>query len=176
MTAVPADWVVVMLGSNIEPEHYLPAAVRDLSSLGRILAVSSVWQTAAVGDTSQPDFCNAGVLLESMSHPSELVDQLRAIESHLDRVRDPQNKNSARTIDLDLAVIPGPPTSIAGKQFPDPEIAERVFLAVPLQEIWPEFVFPDGRSIKDVATQLLERDGPRLRLKKRDGISLAVPR
>jgi 2-amino-4-hydroxy-6-hydroxymethyldihydropteridine diphosphokinase len=113
MTVVPADppaagreatWAVVMLGSNIDPERHLPAAVRELSSLGRVLAVSSVWQTAAVGDATQADFCNAAVLLESASEPSGLLAQLHAIESRLGRVRDPQNKNAARTIDLDLAV------------------------------------------------------------------------
>ena len=176
MTAAPADRAVVMLGSNIEPERYLPAAVRELSSLGRIVAVSSVWQTAAIGDTTQADFCNAAVLLEPTSPPSELLNQLHAIESRLGRVRDPLNKNAARTIDLDLAIISGPPESIADKKFPDPEIADRVFLAVPLQEIWPEFVFPDGRPIKDVAARLLDRDGERLRLKKCNGISLPVPR
>jgi 2-amino-4-hydroxy-6-hydroxymethyldihydropteridine diphosphokinase len=176
MTAAPADRVVVMLGSNIEPEQSLPAAVRELASLGRVVAVSSVWQTAAIGDTTQADFCNAAVLLEPNFAPSQLLIQLHAIESRLGRIRDPQNKNAARTIDLDLVIIPGPPSTIAGKQFPDPEIADRVFLALPLQEIWPEFAFPGGRPIKDVAARLLDRDAQRLRLQKRDEISLPIPR
>jgi 2-amino-4-hydroxy-6-hydroxymethyldihydropteridine diphosphokinase len=161
-----------MLGSNIDPERNLPAAVRELSSLGRVLAVSSVWQTAAIGDTHQADFCNASVLLESTCQPPELLAQLHTIESRLGRVRDPHNKNAARTIDLDLAVIPGPSRSVGGKSFLDPQIAERVFLAVPLDEIWPEYVLPDRRSIGEVAAFLRERDAGRLRLTKRNDIAL----
>jgi 2-amino-4-hydroxy-6-hydroxymethyldihydropteridine diphosphokinase len=183
MTAGPAESAgatgnanrfVVMLGSNIDPERNLPAAVHQLLTLGRVVTVSSVWQTAAIGDTTQADFCNAAVLLESTRRPSDLLDQLRAIESRLYRVRDPRNKNAARTIDLDLAVVSGSPMSIAGKQFPDPEIVERVFLAVPLQEIWPDFVFPDGRPIGEVAARLAERDGEKLRLTKRGDIVLPL--
>lgn len=164
--------VVVMLGSNIEPERNLPAAVGELRSLGRVVAVSSVWQTSAIGDPNQADFCNAAVLLETLLRTEDLLSRLRAIEDRLGRIRDPHNKNAARTIDLDLAVIPGSPGPVSGKSFPDSEIEERVFLAVPLEEIWPGFVLPDGRLIGEVAALLRGRDGERLRLKKRDDILL----
>ncbi|QDT53090.1 2-amino-4-hydroxy-6-hydroxymethyldihydropteridine pyrophosphokinase [Caulifigura coniformis] len=165
--------VVVMLGSNIAPERNLPAAVGELSGMGRILAVSSVWQTAAVGDTTQADFCNAAVLLETASNPIEFLRHLNEIEARLGRVRDPRNKNAARTIDLDLAVVPGPPQSVAGKALPDPDIAERVFLAIPLSEVLPSFQLPDGRPITEVASLLQERDAEKLRLRPRPDIRLA---
>jgi len=168
------DGVVVMLGSNIRPEANLPAAVRELASVGTVTGVSSVWQTAAIGDTTQTDFCNAAVHLATALEPLELVARLNAIETRLGRVRDPRNKNAARTIDLDLAVVSGQPCSADGKTFPDPEIAERLFLALPLEEIWPAFVLPDGRKIGEVAAALLERDAERLRLQKRDDIPLSV--
>jgi 2-amino-4-hydroxy-6-hydroxymethyldihydropteridine diphosphokinase len=96
--AKPADHsaaVVVMLGSNIQPERHLPAAVRELSALGRVNAVSSVWQTAPIGDTRQADFCNAAVLLETPLRPEELLRHLSEIEQRLGRVRHPLNKNPA---------------------------------------------------------------------------------
>ncbi len=52
----PANLAYLSLGSNIEPEHNLPEAVAQLARFGQIKAVSSVWQTAAVGFTEQPDF------------------------------------------------------------------------------------------------------------------------
>jgi 2-amino-4-hydroxy-6-hydroxymethyldihydropteridine diphosphokinase len=167
-----ADCVVVMLGSNIEPERNLPLAVGELGALGRVVAVSSVWQTAAIGDTNQADFCNAAVLLRTELEPAAIIARLNDIEARLGRVRDPRNKNAARTIDLDLAVIPGPARSVGGKEFPDPEIVERVFLAAPLEEIWPEVVLPDGRLIGQVAAFLRERDGARLRLRRRGDVVL----
>lgn len=166
--------VAVMLGSNIEPERNLPAAVKALDQLGRVVATSSVWQTAPIGDTQQADFCNAAVLLETVLEPAELLRRLRDIELDLGRVRNPGNKNAARTIDLDLSVIAGPPCVIAGKLFPDPDIAERVFLAVPLQEVLPDFQLPDGRKIGDVAGALRERDTAKLGLELRADIELTT--
>jgi len=162
-----------MLGSNIDPERNLPAAVAELAQLGQVAAVSSVWQTAAVGDTSQCDFCNAAVLLEAAVEPAALLRRLNEIEQRLGRVRDPLNKNAARTIDLDLAVLPGPAQTVAGKSFPDPEIAGRVFLALPLSEVLPDFQLPDGRPISEVAQQLRDRDSVKLRLQPRPDIRLA---
>ncbi len=166
--------VAVMLGSNIDPERNLPAAVKALGGLGRVVATSSVWQTAPIGDTEQADFCNAAVLLETALEPAELLPRLRDIELDLGRVRNPGNKNAARTIDLDLGVIAGPLCVIAGRMFPDPDIAERVFLAVPLQEVLPDFRLPDGRKIDDVAASLRERDAAKLRLKQRADIELTT--
>ena len=64
------------LGSNIEPERNLPEAVAQLSRFGRIKAVSSVWQTAAVGYTEQADFLNGAVLLETTLSAKELRERV----------------------------------------------------------------------------------------------------
>ncbi len=168
-----AQCVAVMLGSNIAPEYHLPAAVQHLRRLGRIAAVSSVWQTAPIGDTAQADFCNAALLLETDLDIAELLRHLRDIESQLGRVRDPRNKNAARTIDLDLAIIPGSPRTLGQKTFPDPEIAERVFLAVPLDELLPDYRLPNGRALGMVANELRQRDAVDLRLSLRSDIALA---
>ncbi len=172
-TAIGAgQLVVVMLGSNIDPEHYLPEAVRELAALGEIEASSSVWQTAPIGYTEQADFCNAAVSLRTSLSVRDLLKKLRSIEDQLGRVRDPRNKNAPRTIDLDLAVIPGPPRIVAGKMFPDPDLSERVFLAVPLAEVLPGFTLTSGHSISAVAQTLEARDGARLRLQRRSDIRL----
>jgi 2-amino-4-hydroxy-6-hydroxymethyldihydropteridine diphosphokinase len=163
---------VIMLGSNIQPELHLPAAVRELQALGDVLAISSVWQTAPVGFLDQADFCNAAVLLETPLDSVELLARLRDIENRLGRVRDPLNKNAPRTIDLDLAVVPGPPRMVAGRMLPDPDLSKRVFLAIPLQEILPDFHLPSGRPISEVAAELRDRDAEKLRLRPRKEIKL----
>lgn len=167
--------VVVMLGSNIEPEKFLPAAVEMLGSLGQVTKVSSVWQTRAIGYEHQDDFCNAGVLLETSLSPAVLLKRLRTIETRLGRVRDPLNKNGPRTIDLDLAVLSGSPRVVSGRMFPDPDIADRVFLAAPLEEILPDFSMPDGRGIGEIAAQLRHRDARKLGLSLRPDILLQSP-
>ncbi len=51
----------LLLGSNIEAERHLTLAVRELSRLGTLRAVSHVWETPPVGCGDQPNFLNAGV-------------------------------------------------------------------------------------------------------------------
>jgi 2-amino-4-hydroxy-6-hydroxymethyldihydropteridine diphosphokinase len=77
--------VIIMLGSNIEPGRNLPDAVHALGSIGEVIAVSSVWQTAAVGDPSQADFCNAAAVVETEVPLRDLPAHLRSIEDRMGR-------------------------------------------------------------------------------------------
>jgi 2-amino-4-hydroxy-6-hydroxymethyldihydropteridine diphosphokinase len=154
----------VSLGSNIEPESNLPAAVRLLTGLGRVAAVSRVWQSAPVGDVNQPDFCNAAVLLETDLDAEALCVELRRIESRLGRIRDPHNKNAPRTIDLDLSLFNDDVREVGGRNIPDPDILTRSFVAGPLAEIAPEAVHPVMQtSLAEIAAAILPRTVLRLR-------------
>jgi len=142
----------IALGSNISPERNLPLAVRHLARLGEIEALSSVWQSTPVGDLNQADFCNAALILRTSHFPLDLKAELRKIESLLGRVRDPANKNAARTIDLDIALFDDLVLKMPGLQIPDPEIPARPFLAVPLAELDPEFLHPQlGITLGEIA-------------------------
>ncbi len=161
--------VWITLGSNIRPEHYLPEAVESLSLLGEVKKCSSVWQSAPVGDPDQADFCNAALLLETELELDELRHSLRMVETQLDRVRDPDNKNAARTIDLDIAFFNSFIVETSEITIPDPEIANRPFLAVPLAELTPDYVHP---LLKVSLKELAERAPDAILLKRRDDISL----
>lgn len=141
--------VAISLGSNIRPEQNLPAAVRELRSAGEILAVSSVWESAAVGFPDQANFLNAAVLLATRLPIEELKQTvLRPIEEKLGRVRDPGNVNAPRTIDLDISIFLSPAESLVL----DDEILTRPFVAVPLAEVLPDFVHPEtGQTLAEIA-------------------------
>lgn len=150
------------LGSNIEPEQNLPAAVRELAAFGRVLAVSSVWESAPFESRGATDrsahaagqnFLNAAVLLETELSPSDLYDQaIAAIEQRLGRVRDPHDKNAPRTIDIDLSLFNRDVLEFGSRRVPDPEILKRSFVAVPLAELDPNYVHPiEGRRLADIA-------------------------
>ncbi len=141
------------LGSNINPEVNLPQAVQRLTQFGIVSNKSSVWQSAPVGDPDQPDFLNAAVLLETEYAATALCDQVvPEIELALKRVRDPQNKNGPRTIDLDLVLYNAETLQIAHRTIPDPEIESRIFLAVPLAEIAPNYNVPGlNRTLVEIA-------------------------
>jgi 2-amino-4-hydroxy-6-hydroxymethyldihydropteridine diphosphokinase len=142
------------LGSNMEPEHNLPEAVAQLARFGRIKAVSSVWQTAAVGFTNQPDFLNAAVLLETELSASILKEQaITQVENSLGRVRT-ENKNGPRPIDIDIMLFNHDVVSIGLRHIPDPELLERSFVAIPLAEIAPDYVHPETKvTLAEIALQ-----------------------
>jgi 2-amino-4-hydroxy-6-hydroxymethyldihydropteridine diphosphokinase len=166
----PLVRAAILLGSNIEPERHLPAAVRELAAMGTGFTVSQVWQTAPVGFTDQADFCNAAVVMEIRIAADELRSRLRDVEHRLGRVRDPANKNAPRTIDLDLGFLLNR-DGMTGDH--DPAIWERVFLAVPLAEVVPGVHNPaTGESIKGAAERLHARDGAALRLSLRADLRL----
>ena len=146
------------LGSNILPHQHLPEAVRRLARLGRIAAVSGVWQSRPVGDEAQADFCNAAVLLETGLTPAELTADsgpLRTIEAELGRVRVPHNRNAARTIDIDLSLYDHECRTIGRKTLPDPDLLTRSFVALPLAELDADYLHPvTGEPLRNIAEQL----------------------
>jgi 2-amino-4-hydroxy-6-hydroxymethyldihydropteridine diphosphokinase len=142
------------LGSNIEPERNLPAAVTQLARFGRIRAVSTVWQTAPIGFADQPDFLNAAALLETPLSAQALREQVIVqIEQNLNRVRT-ANKNAPRTIDIDIMLFNHDVLSLGRRRIPDPEVLERPFVVIPLAEIAPDYVHPQtGQTLEQIAGQ-----------------------
>jgi 2-amino-4-hydroxy-6-hydroxymethyldihydropteridine diphosphokinase len=165
-----ANRAYLSLGSNIEPEQNLPAAVRELAAFGRIVAVSSVWESAPFGSANAADraerihgdnFLNAAVLMETDLSPSAVYRQaIAGIEQRLGRVRDPQNKNAPRTIDIDLSLFNRDVLVVAGHNIPDPEIVQRAFVAIPLAELDPDYIHPlENRTLADIAADWTSNSG-----------------
>ncbi len=148
------DWfspnrALISLGSNIDPVSNLQAAVRELQSGGNVKQASRVWESPPAGFLDQPNFLNAAVLLETPFSAAELKHNvLRRVELHLHRVRDPENINGPRTIDVDLSIFITPLKSEAF----DADMLTRAFVAVPLAELFPEFVHPKtGQTLAEIA-------------------------
>jgi 2-amino-4-hydroxy-6-hydroxymethyldihydropteridine diphosphokinase len=140
------------VGSNLDPEDHVRRALRLLRERLRITAISSFFRTPPLGRPEQPDFLNGVVEVETDLPPRELRAVLREIEAGLGRVRT-ADKFAARTIDLDLIVY----AKVKEKdpRLPDPEIAERDFLAVPLAELAPELRLPGrGETLAELAAAL----------------------
>jgi len=160
------------LGSNIEPEHNLMQAVARLAQHGRVAAASAVWQTEPVGLSDQPDFLNAAVLLETTLTAHELrAGPIAQIERELDRVRT-ENKNSARTIDIDIMLFNRELLTVGHRRIPDPEVLERPFVAIPLAEIAQDYVHPEtGQKLRDIAAQF---DPAAAGMRKRSDVILCL--
>lgn len=139
--------VYIALGSNINAADNLPAAVRLLGNHGTVAEFSTVYETLPVAFHDQPNFLNAAVLLETgldVNAVFEIV--VPDVENALHRVRDPDNRNGPRTIDLDVALFNELVIQFDGHELPDPDIETRPFVGIPLAEIAPDYIHPIRRK------------------------------
>lgn len=120
------------IGSNIKPEIHLPQAIKMLHQHGEIQAVSTPWESHAVG--GGPNFLNVCVLIETaLDFEGMKREIVHAIESALGRVRG-MDKNAPRIIDVDIIMIDGQAISL--EKWSNP------FVIVPMAEIAPDCIHP----------------------------------
>lgn len=135
----------VALGSNLgEREALLRAAMEQMSQLPetRLGRISSLYDTAPVGELDQPNFLNAVVQLETALTARQLLWNLLLIERRLGRVRHVARRYGPRTIDLDLVLFGDQVIDTPDLKLPHPEYHRRAFVLVPLAEIEPRLVHP----------------------------------
>ncbi|MEM7030035.1 MAG: 2-amino-4-hydroxy-6-hydroxymethyldihydropteridine diphosphokinase [Chloroflexota bacterium] len=152
------------LGSNIEPEINIQAAIARLADYSHLVAVSSIWETPPVGYKDQANFLNGAVIVETDLTASLLKENvLERIERELDRVRT-SNKNGPRTIDLDLVLFNQAVFDLSGRKIPDPDLLKRGFIAIPMAEVAPEYIHPlTGQMLKIIAAQFAAEKGRMIR-------------
>ncbi len=132
----------VAVGSNINPARNVRAAIRALAERVRVAAISTVYRTEPECRPGQPPFYNCVIEIETGLSPRTFKFQLlRGIEAALGRQRT-ADKDAPRTIDLDLLLYDDLVLNTSGLVLPDPDIARRPFLAIPLSELSPGLVLP----------------------------------
>ncbi|MBI3975834.1 MAG: 2-amino-4-hydroxy-6-hydroxymethyldihydropteridine diphosphokinase [Armatimonadetes bacterium] len=152
--------VALSLGSNIDKERNIVRAVEMLAAVVRVVAVSSVYETAPVGDPDQESFLNAAVVVETLHSPEELKREvLTPIETRLGRRRT-ADKNAPRTIDIDIALFNDEVLRVGDRMIPDPELFAQAHLAVPLADVAPDYRHPvTGKTLSEVAAGLRGEGG-----------------
>jgi 2-amino-4-hydroxy-6-hydroxymethyldihydropteridine diphosphokinase len=157
--------VYVSLGSNIEPERHLQAAVNLLRECCELLAISSVYRSPPFGFTEQPDFLDIAVQLATTDEPAGFKrDVLDDIERCCGRDRAAQaSKFGPLPLDIDILLWDDDVFTFGAKPWrvPDPNILRLAAVAVPLAEIAPEYVHPEaGLPLAEIAAQLVDETGP----------------
>ena len=149
----------IALGSNIEPRlFHLQAARRRLFGLHQgtqPVLCSKVYETSPVDcPEKSPLFLNAALELSSEMEPQEFFGKLKIIERDLGRLPN-QERNSPRTIDIDLLYIDDLVLSESDLTIPHPRIARRRFVLRPLADIRPELILPHlDRNIAELLADL----------------------
>ncbi|MEY4054506.1 MAG: hypothetical protein RL034_1424, partial [Bacteroidota bacterium] len=78
----------LLIGGNLgDRAAYLQTALKRIEeTCGAISHYSSIYETAAWGNTDQPSFFNQAVVLSTTLSPAALMDQLLAIELEMGRI------------------------------------------------------------------------------------------
>ncbi len=147
--------VFLGLGSNLgDPKANLCEAVERLSALPeiRLVRLSSLYLTAPVGYTDQPDFINAVAEIETDLSPTELQAFTKGIERDMGRTRN--FRWGPRVIDIDLLLYDAVEISTPELTIPHPRMTERAFVVEPLAEIAPDLPLPVGLTPGEVLSAL----------------------
>lgn len=130
------DLVYLSLGSNIgDRDGHLRDAIARLQKEGRVVAVSSFYETEPVEFTEQAWFLNCAAALETSATPEQLMADVLEIEQEMGRHR-VQNKGP-RVIDIDILLFSDKILESATLTVPHPAMHLRRFVLEPLAEIAP---------------------------------------
>ena len=119
---------------------------------GSIVNESSIYETAAWGNTKQASFLNKVISIRTKLPPDDLMKKLLEIEQKLGRVR--TEKYGPRTIDLDILFYDALIFHSAIVTLPHPAIQDRKFVLIPLAELSPGKIHPVYK--KTISTLLKE--------------------
>ncbi len=132
--------VFLSLGSNIDPDTHIPAALADLRSVFGPLKLSAIFETAAVGFDGPP-FHNLVVAFQSDSPAETIAQRLRELEEQHGRTR-ASRKFSSRTLDVDLILYGDRVLEAEHLRLPRDDITRYAFVLQPLAELAPTLRHP----------------------------------
>jgi 2-amino-4-hydroxy-6-hydroxymethyldihydropteridine diphosphokinase len=147
--------VYVSLGSNLgNREANLLKSIELLNkTAGKVIAVSSLYETEPWKMDDATSFINQVILLETNLNAEKMMDVLLETEIQMGRVRT-SAKYESRAIDIDILFFNDAIISSDKLTIPHPYLHQRKFVLEPLAEINPGFIHPKLK--KDIARLLLE--------------------
>jgi 2-amino-4-hydroxy-6-hydroxymethyldihydropteridine diphosphokinase len=142
------------LGSNLGDR--LANLQRAVDLLGqepriRVTRSSRIWETDPVGGPDQPEFLNAVVEVTTDVEPHDLLSACNRVEAALGRTR--EVRWGPRTIDIDILLIDALTIHDDTLTVPHPRLHERAFALMPLLELAPDPVLPNGARLLNTAPE-----------------------
>ena len=132
--------VYLGVGSNIQREQHIKAALTLLAEQFGELQVSPIYESEAIGFDGNP-FLNLVVGIETAMPVGELNGVIKKIEDDNGRERSGP-KFSPRTLDIDILTYGNEVGLVDGVQLPRDEIVKNAFVLLPLAEIAPQAMHP----------------------------------
>jgi len=153
----------LLLGSNMGNSiKQLSTAIEQIEKkIGTLLLGSNLYATAAWGNTSQPDFINQVIEVATQLDATETLKEILSIEKNMGRIR--TIKNAPRIIDIDILFFNNEIINRSDLIIPHPEIQNRRFVLIPINEIAPQMIHP---LLNKTIDQLLLQCPDQLAVKK----------
>jgi 2-amino-4-hydroxy-6-hydroxymethyldihydropteridine diphosphokinase len=137
-----SELAYLSLGSNVGArEDHLRDAITRLEAVGRVVSISSFYETEPVEFAGQPWFLNCAIALETTKTPEQLMVAILRIEQEMGRRRT-QSSKGPRTIDIDVLLMGSTVVNSPDLTIPHPAMHQRRFVLEPLSDIAPEVVHP----------------------------------
>ena len=143
--------VFLITGGNIgdRKKNLEVAAALVEKRIGKIIRSSKIYETDAWGITNQSSFYNQVLIVESNFSANKVMQKILKIEKEMGRIR--TIKNAARIIDIDILFFNNETVNKQNLIIPHPEISNRRFVLVALNELVPEMIHPVlKKSIADL--------------------------
>lgn len=128
--------LIIGLGSNLgNRKLFLSKSISALSQIFKLVEVSSIYQSAAIEYTNQPDFLNQVAEFKLPDHlsPQEVLKTTMNIELKFGRNR--VINKGPRNIDIDLLFWGLEKISTDSLSIPHPGVLSRSFVVKPLREL-----------------------------------------
>ena len=155
--------IIIGIGSNLKSDIYssrLEACQKSVKLIKEhnihVCKQSSWYETAPVPISTQSNFINGVISIETEFNSLDLLTLLLSIEEKMGRIRG--KENAARIIDLDLISYNDETVESKTLTLPHPRFCERAFVVQPLYEIAPDWKHPIlGITIEKLLTTLSDQ-------------------
>ena len=143
--------VYLSLGSNIgNRQEYIESAIELVGKTEgiKILKKSGLYETSPVGYVEQDLFLNVVIKIETDFSAREILKIINKIENELDRKR--EIRWGPRTIDIDILILSDKKINETDLIIPHKEMFNRLFVLVPLIEIYDGEYFEKEKIIERI--------------------------
>lgn len=153
--------IYLALGSNLgDKKKNISSAIELIEiHIGKMIALSSLYETQPVGFESDNSFINAVCCISTQLEPLEILELTQKIERSLGRKSKSVDQiYSDRIIDIDLLLFDNQIIEHPRLVIPHPRMHERDFMLTPLAEIAPNVIHPIfGVTISELRNKLTNK-------------------
>ncbi len=142
------ETVYISLGSNLDnPLQQVIKAIEEIGQIAKthVTNLSPWYRSSPMGPQDQPNYINGVAELRTELTPHQLLNALQAIEQSHRRIR--AERWGPRTLDLDILLFGSNVIQHPTLKVPHPGMTERNFVLLPLHDIAPDLVLPNGTTL-----------------------------